>query len=405
MNRVYPPVRGATGRVLQDLARSFVQEGWHVTVVTTGPISKRELDGSVRVVRVKGPQKPVGGFAYFWVWLKMMITVLRMRPRNLLVTMSDPPLVVVAGQVIARFKKSRHINWCHDLYPDVMPSLDYKLPTFVMNFLHDLSRKAMKSCDKVIVPGRCMARHLSMDDLSPRQVTMIPNWPDLALVSDAVHEGPSSPAFHPPLVNGARSYDELIKEGQRFRVLYAGNIGRAHPIGTILDAAEILEREQNDIEFVFVGDGKPFDYIAHQRSERGLNNIRLLPWQPPDRLRELMESGDVHLVSMKEDAAGFLVPSKLYAALAVARPCIMIGPAQSETAKVINDFHLGKVIPHGHARELAAAILEYRMSGEAWFEAHGGAKQARQIFSPNASFEAWKERAWDAVNDDIKLAG
>ncbi|MCB1782947.1 MAG: glycosyltransferase family 4 protein [Alphaproteobacteria bacterium] len=406
MNRVYPPVRGATGRVLQELAQSFAQEGWHVTVVTTGKTARKELDGSVRVVRVKGPEKPSNVFAYFWIWVKMLVTALRLKHRHLIVTMSDPPLVVVAGQIVARVKKSRHINWCHDLYPDVMPSLDYKLPGFVMDALHGLSRRAMKSCEKVIVPGRCMARHLSMEDLSPRQVTMIPNWPDLALVSGAGAANTNKVAypFHPPPDSGVRSYDELLKEGQRFRVLYAGNIGRAHPIDTILDAAEILEREKSDIEFVFVGDGKRFDYIAQQRTERGLDNIRLLPWQPSGRLREMMESGDVHLVSMKEEAAGFLVPSKLYAALAVARPCIFIGPAQCETAKVINDFHLGSVIAPGQAKELAATIRDYRMSCEVWFSAQGGAAHARDVFTPNASFEAWKERAWDAVHDDFKVA-
>lgn len=401
LNRVYPPGRGATGRVLQDLARSFAQEGWHVTVIASGPVAKRELDGSVRVIRVKGAERPSGFFAYFLIWIRMLYMALRVKPRHLVVTMSDPPLVVVAGWIIAKIKKSRHINWCHDLYPDVMPALDFELPPFVMKALHALSRAAMKRCEKVIVPGRCMARRLTFEHLGANRVAMIPNWPDLELVNGVAHEEKS---FHPPPleIDGARSYEDLLKEGQRFRVLYAGNVGRAHPIDTILDAAEILQEECADIEIVFVGDGDRFDYIAQQRAGRGLDNVRFLPWQPSDRLQEIMESGDVHLISMKDEAAGLIVPCKLYAALAVARPCILIGPEQSETAKVIKDFHTGRVVHQGNARELAEAVKYYRENGAAWFEAHGGAAQAREVFTPSSSIEAWKERAWDAVQADLK---
>src|SRR5690606_32983651 len=133
-------------------------------------------------------------------------------------------------------------------------------------------------------------------------------------------------------------------------------------------------------EFVFVGDGSRYDDLARERTRRGLDNIRLMPYQPPARLREIMESGDVHLVSVKEEAAGFLVPSKLYSALAVGRPCVFIGPAQSEAAKVISDFKAGIVLPQGDAQALAEAIKTLRMNGQAWFEAQAGAASAGQIF-------------------------
>lgn len=402
MNRVYPPVRGATGRVLRDLAKSFAREGWHVTIITTGPKASKERDGGIRIIRVKAPERPRGSFAYFIIWLKMFLVALRLKGRHLLVTMSDPPLIVVAGKIVARFKKSRHINWCHDLYPDVIPALGIEMPGYLMSFFKKQSRKAMESCDKVIVTGRCMAKHLTYEGLNPKQITTIPNWPDIEILESPEPKDGEGQFFTVPTVNGARPYNELLKEKQKFRVLYAGNIGMAHPIEPILGAAEILEEEAADIEFVFVGDGEKFDYIAKERADRGLENIRLLPYQPAERLREVMESGDVHLVSMREEAAGFVVPSKLYTALAVARPCIFIGPVQSETAKVIKDFQTGKIVPQNDPRALADAIKHYRMSGQEWFAAHGGAARAREVFTPAGSIEAWMERAWDSVQEDLR---
>ena len=123
MNRVYPPVHGATGRVLRDLAESFAREGWHVTVVSAGERAGEERRNGVRIIRVKGAERPSNVFVYMLIWLKMLIMALRLKGRHVVVSMSDPPLVVVAGSIVARIKKSRHINWCHDVYPEVMPAL------------------------------------------------------------------------------------------------------------------------------------------------------------------------------------------------------------------------------------------------------------------------------------------
>lgn len=401
MNRVYPPVRGATGRVLQDLALAFSKEGWHVTIITSGPQKGQERDGNIRIVRVKGAERPRNIFSYLWVWIKMVVMALRLKKRHVLVTLSDPPLMVVGGQIVTKIKGGRHINWCHDLYPDVMPALGYKVPDFLMAILKKFSRRSMESCDKIIVSGRCMAKHLAYDGISARKIAMIPNWPNLELVDPERLDDDHPHAFHVP-AGGVRPHEDQIKDKQRFRVLYAGNIGLAHTLDTILDAAEILEREKSDIEFVFVGDGARFDFIAAQRSKRHLENIRLLPHQPLSRLREMLESGDVHLISMKDDAAGFIVPSKLYASLAVARPSILVGPEQSEVAKVIHDFKSGGVVANGDAQGLVDLIKLYRTDGQAWFAAHKGAAHARDVFTPAESLSAWMERAWSVVEDDIK---
>ena len=400
MNRVYPPVRGATGRVLRDIARAFAHEGWHVTVISSGPEAGETREDGIRIIRVKGSEKPEGAWSYIWVWIKMLIIALRLKKRHIVVSMSDPPLLVYAGYIVSKFKGSKHINWCHDLYPEVVPALGMKVSDFWMNFFTKRRRKAMSKTDKVIVSGRCMAQYLTKDGLDARRVAMVPNWPDIELTDPEMLDSEGTP-YVKPEVDGLRPFDKQLKSKQRFRVLYSGNIGLVHPIDSIIEAAKKLHESDSDIEFVFVGDGERFDRIAKERSEHGLDNIRLLPYQPISQLRDVLESGDLHLVTLKEEAASFVVPSKLYAALAVARPSILIGPKLSETAKVINDFNAGVVVSPDDVDGLVKAIKTYRENGEAWFAAHQGAVNARDVFTPQESIEAWMEKAWELVKDDL----
>ncbi|MCM2344550.1 MAG: glycosyltransferase family 4 protein [Alphaproteobacteria bacterium] len=403
-NRVYPPVRGASGRVLRDLARGFVRDGWAVTIITTGAEAGREKDGAIRIIRVKAPVKKKLLGAYLNVWLRMWWAGMGMPRPDLVVTMTDPPLMVVAGDMMARAHKCKHIHWCQDLYPDVLPALGIKLSERLMDFLRVKSRRAMKNADRVVVIGRCMARHLVRTGLEARKITLIPNWPDLELVApDPRTRRPMSGRAAFRAANDGRPSHDLVKPFEalfqdkepRFRVLYSGTIGRAHPIYAIVEAAQILAKEHPEIEFVFVGDGPGFERLAQERARRRLDNIRLMPFQPAARLRELMESGDVHLVSMRDDSSGFIVPCKLYSALAVARPSILLGPQTSEVARVIDDFQAGTVVPQGDGRKLAQAILRYRLDGDEWFAAHEGARRASRIFVPHEAINAWIARARD----------
>lgn len=406
INRVYPPQRGATGRLLRDLARAFAREGWRVNVITTGNKAGQDRDGAIRLTRVKGPDKPHSVIGYLWVLLKLTLAALRQPASHLVVTMTDPPLALLAGDFIARKQKSRHIHWCQDLYPDVLPALGKNFPAPLMRLVKNQMQKALARCDRIIVIGRCMGRILSNEGHDPRLITFIPNWPDLELINPALAKDKSKvkPSAPPHIYSKAHAKppNEQIKAKPRFRVLYAGTIGLAHPVDTIIDAAAILQKDAPDVEFVFVGEGKGHEELARRRGQKQLDNIRLMPFQPADHLKDIMQSGDVHLISMSEEAAGCIVPSKLYSAFAAGRPCIFIGPSACESAKAIIEFKAGHVLPQGDAPALAETIISYVQDSQQWFNAQEGAMQAAQTYMPKQSIEAWIKRAWSVIQPDIE---
>lgn len=399
INRIYPPQRGPTGRLVRDLARAFVEEGWNVSILTTGAKAGVERDGTITVHRTKGPEKP-GLAVYPWLWLKLLWLARKTGHADLVVSMTDPPMLVVAGQRIARAKKARHLHWCQDLYPGVMDSLGLRLPGVLMRVLERASLEALQSCERIIVIGRCMASRLAAQGVDPKRISVIPNWPDAELVNpppEIKKFGEEKAAAKDESALSSKPYLHQLKTSPKFRVLYAGNIGRAHPVETILKAAGLLEESHPEIEFVFVGDGRRIESLARERDRLGLANMRFIPYQPSHKLREVMESGDVHLITLSEAALGYMVPSKLYSALAVGRPVIFAGPAGSEIDHILTDFKAGMRTPPDDGAALAEAVLKYRLDGDAWFAAHDGALTAGKALTPKESMKAWIKRALAVV--------
>ncbi len=395
VNRVYPPVKGASGRVLRDLALEMARAGWRVTVVTTGEKTFTEKDGSINIFRIKAPMDPRGMWGYSHALFKLYLGIMRQPRPDLIVTMTDPPLLVTLGRRFSKKKRCPHIHWCHDLYPDLLRPMGVKLPNFIMSWLAKLSRRSMNQCSKVIAIGRCMARYMAHTGVETNKIITITNWPDFELVDG--NTAAREPVKIKQTVPMARPLEHLVRnDSPRFRILYAGTIGRAHPMATILEAAEHLSIHP-EIEFVFVGSGPSHDRLAAERAKRGLENIKLLPFQPNACLKDLMESGDLHLISMRDDAAGLLVPCKFYSAIAAARPSIYLGPAETEIGRVIRDYGCGAIVPQGDGKTLAQAILYFRNDPDAWFNAQQGAITAASDFRPVKSILSIMKEAEHAI--------
>lgn len=388
INRVYPPGRGATGRMLQDLARVLTENGWRVTVLSTiSNVSEISSSPHINHETILMRHAPRGVMGYVWVWLRLFFKALSLKRHNVVLTMTDPPLLVVAGRFISLFKRTKHVHWCQDLYPDLFQPLKINLPRFLNSFFNTLSVRALRKCNKIIVIGKCMAKRLQQKKISQNKILVIPNWADFELICPST--GGDYTKLPPKIKGVAKRPEEMFRDDSpKFRVLYAGTIGRAHPMGVVIEAATILSKYK-EIEFVFIGDQQAHSILMQERAKRGLENIKFMPFQPIEKLKQVMESGDIHLVTMRDVAQGMLVPCKFYSALTVGRPTIFAGPAQSEIGNVIQKYNAGLVVPSQDGKALADAIYKYRLDGDVWFAAQEGALQAAQIFHPTKSLQKW----------------
>jgi colanic acid biosynthesis glycosyl transferase WcaI len=393
INRVYPPHRGATGRMLRDLARACRKQGWRVDVLATGKTRSTYKDTGVKVHLIRAKQTPSTAIDYAFIWRKLKNAAIKMERPDVVITLTDPPFFAIAGTQVAEHFGVPHIHWSHDVYPDLLPVLGTQLPSLVYKMLRRMMIRSLKNAHSVVTIGDDMMRHLRSSGLQTAQFVTIPNWADPELPKPSGKNKFNIKSLQSSVLKNTKEkskpFENLIKSDLKFRVLYAGNTGKAHPIQPILKAAVILNKTHPDIEFTFVGDGPKFNRIAKWRADKQLDNIRLLPYQPKENLREILESGDIHLVSMKSDARALLVPCKFYAALCVSRPCVLIGPDDCEIANVINEHGCGTVVTDDNGKNLARAIAKYRDDGAHWSKAYDGAVQARKAFTHKKSLSLW----------------
>jgi glycosyltransferase involved in cell wall biosynthesis len=217
----------------------------------------------------------------------------------------------------------------------------------VTRMLESAASVIVRRADAVITLGEAMAARLVQKGARPDRVHIVPNWAD----PDAVR--PIEPAANP--FRAAHGLD-----GKRV-VLYSGNMGRGHDIETVLAAAGML-REREDLVFLFIGDGAKRPLV--ERAARGNPCIRLLPYQPRAALAQSLSAGDVHIVAQDANTAGLIEPSKLYGAMAVARPVLVIGPEATEVSRTVRQEEIGEVVANRNAQGAKEAIVRLLEDGE-----------------------------------------
>ncbi len=262
---------------------------------------------------------------------------------DVLIAKTDPPLTSVVAMRVCIQKNARLVNWLQDIYPETAIELGVPLMRGrigqALCHLRDLS---LKRAAANVVVGERMAQRVRSRGVSPDRVHVIPNWSDDEQLCPVGHDE-----------NPLRREWGLE---HKFVAGYSGNLGRAHEFDTVLSAAQLL-RQHPRIIFLFIGGGHQFDRLEQAVKERGLDRIfRFIAYQPQELLKYSLNVPDVHLISLKPELEGLIVPSKFYGIAAVGRPVISIAASDGEITRQVRQHECGMVVEPGNGQALAEAL-------------------------------------------------
>jgi colanic acid biosynthesis glycosyl transferase WcaI len=361
LNQFYPPDPAPTGWYLHGLGRELVRRGHQVKVLC----SRRGYDGSQSFPRrenldgVEVSRLPATGFGRrgfvgkmadygtFYMALGAALLFDRSKP-DLILSLTTPPYIGLLGKAAAAKRGCRHAHWIMDLYPDVM--FAHKTAGdggLICRILRQLTRVQLRGAAAVLALGANMGQRVTAYCETP--VTSIPLWSDPELAPWPANEA-----------NPLRA-ERGWKEGEVV-FLYSGNMGLGHRFAEFLEAARRLGA--SGPRWVFSGGGKRRREIEMFAKSHPEARIELLDYVPRDQLPAHLGAADVHLASLDPARQGLIVPSKVQASFAAARPVLFVGGNQCETAAWICESGGGWIVAPDDSAGLSLAIMQALDPGE-----------------------------------------
>lgn len=252
----------------------------------------------------------------------------------------EPPLVCApVSLLVSRLAGAK--AWLHiqDFEVDAAFGLGILKPKWLRKAVLHVERRLMRSFDRVSTISHTMLEKLIENGVDSDKTVSFPNWVDVATIF--------------PLKQGSLLRNELGIPANKIIALYSGNMGEKQGLDVVLEAASQLVTNL-EIQFVLCGEGAARAKLFETYGQ--LPNVAWLPLQPVERLNDLLNMADIHLLPQCADVADLVMPSKLTGMLASGRPVLATAHHGTQLAKVVASC--GKVVEPGDTQAVVQGLLE-----------------------------------------------
>ena len=354
IHRYFWPDTSPYGILLRRIAEHLADEGLSVTVLTGQPtysaeaasqsvpgrekVSDRLLIRRVRLFSQKRFRLVFRILNDLLFCVRILMHVVAHRPQMVMCSTQPPVIGAAIASLASRLIGAKFVYHLQDIHPEVVSETGHMRPSIATRVLKWLDRRTVRKAHRVVVLSDDMKNALvNRDDCSLNHIDIIPNF--------------NLPRFEelasPPA--------EMLKSDGRFRLMFAGNVGRFQNLDTIVKACLQIPSDTS-FEFVLMGDGKAKADLQSMAEQAGDDRIQFFPRQPLSIAEPLMQQSDLCVVSLQEDVYKFAFPSKLASYLSLDCPVLIVCEPESQLSRLATENGFGLASPQSSVSEIKRQI-------------------------------------------------
>jgi glycosyltransferase involved in cell wall biosynthesis len=315
------------------------------TVNTRGLYVEQDIDG-IRVLRAYS--YPSLHVSFFWrvvSFISFMFssvwTALQVKDADLIMGTTPPIFQAVSAWIVALIRRKPFLLEVRDLWPEFGVSMGVLKNPVVIGLARWLENFLYARATHILVNSPAYKTYMLEKGIAANKVTFIPYGTDIDMFN--------------PGVNGSSIRNGLGLD-DKFVVLYAGAMGPANDIYTILRAADRL-RDESKIRFVFFGAGKDLERIQQHAHDKHLENVIFAGVAPKKQMPEVVASADVCLAILQNiPMFRTTYPNKVFDYMAAGRATVLV--IDGVIREVIEASNGGLFVTPGDDALLAGTILE-----------------------------------------------
>ena len=364
LSQYFPPEVGATQTRAYEMAKGLVKAGHEVTVLTELPNHpsgivaaefrgklwvRRDLDG-IEVIHgwVKAsPVKTLVTRMLFYLSYMVMATITGLfaaRGRYDVIYCTSPPLFAGgAGLALSFLRRTPLVFEVRDLWPESAVALGELNNKLAIRLSAWLARRCYQRARQVIGVTRGIMAGLRELGVPAEKLHFIPNGANTELFQ-----------YRP---DGAQAIRHRHNLHGHFVAVYAGILGLAYSLETVLQAADLL-RDDDRFRFLIIGAGPREPELKALKRQLDLPNLTFVGEVPYQSLPDFLSAADVSLIPLRELAFfNGTLPVKMFDAWACETATIL-SVSDGEAVKATEAAGAGLVIRPEDAAALVNALQQ-----------------------------------------------
>ena len=356
----FPPEGNAPASRTYEHAREWVKLGHDVTVITCAPNFpegvlfdgyknkwyQREVMEGINVVRVKtyitaneGFVKRILDYISFGV-MGGIAGLFQTRP-DVIVSTSPQFFCACGAWVLSVVRWKPWVFELRDIWPASITAVGAMEKSTIIRVLEKLEMFLYRRADRIVAVTNSFKTELIERGIDGDKIDVVINGVDLSKYSPVETKSPALA-------------DQYGLAG-KFVVGYIGTHGMAHALDKVLDAAALLQ-DNDDVRFLFAGGGAERASLERLAAERGLSNVVMMPRQPKEAMPAVWSLCDISLISLRDTPLFTkVIPSKIFESMGMGLPMVIACPA-GEATDIIADTSSGVMVEPENSEALADCI-------------------------------------------------
>lgn len=252
-----------------------------------------------------------------------------------------PPLSVgITASLLKIFRRKPLVYDVQDMWPDTLKATGMLGNERLLSLIGKVCDWVYRRSDAIVVLSPGFKKLLIERGVPTEKIEIIYNWAD-----------------EKSLQSPAGSLPNDFPGATRFKILFAGNMGKAQALDTILESAAILKAHHSPATFVLVGGGVETERLKLKSKELGLDNVQFIAPMPMSQIGTVLQAADVLLVHLRKNPLfKITIPSKTQAYMAAGKPILM--GVDGDAAELIAQSQSGWIIPSENAQVLALEVTK-----------------------------------------------
>jgi len=390
-----PPLKGL------DFAKELAARGHQIEVLTGFPnypggriypgyrvsVRRREMMDGIPVTRVAlYPSHDRSGLRRALNYLSFAgtaatIGAASVAGADVVYAYHPPATIALPAMALKALRGMPFVLDVQDLWPDTLAATGMVRSRLAMKTAGWFCAAAYRSAARIVVQSPGFRQALVDRGVPDTKITVIYNWCRQATLADP---RPGAPVLREAGIEG------------RFNVVFAGTMGPAQALDSVLAGAGIVAAMEPRVQFILAGTGVDRGALEARAARMALPNVRFLPYRPPNEIAPLLAAADVLLVHLRDEALfSITIPSKTQDYLAAGRPVLMA--AKGDAARLIQEAGAGICVEPQDPSALAAAVCGLSRMAPAALAEMGA--RGRAYYQRNLSLAAGVDRFEDLFRD------
>ena len=359
----FPPEVNAPASRTFEHCREWVKVGNQVTVITCAPnfpvgkvfsgyknrlLQTEEMDG-IRVIRVWSYITANAGFSkrildYISFMPPAVLASFFVKKPDLVIGTSPQFFTVCAAYLVSLFKRIPFVFELRDIWPESIKAVGAMNDSIIIRLLEKIELFLYRKAEMIVSVTHAFKKTLIERGVEAEKIKVITNGVDVS-------------RFYKTDKDSA-----LVKQYElegKFVAGYVGTHGMAHHLETILDTAKIAQNNNDNIQFLLLGNGARKQELVDLSITMGLNNIIFVDSVPKEEVVRYWSLLDVSIIHLKKiELFSSVIPSKLFECMAMGIP--VLHGVLGESAEIVENNQVGLTFEPENEQQLYELLINLK---------------------------------------------